>query len=386
MKDFELIKKTDYFAMFLFLAISGGQYFYIINGRYFVPLFLLFAMYYHYKQNGKFVLNKSSRFYILTIGYFLINYFIINPNHTLDNTFFPQMLLFLGSYFFITSFTFEKFKVTYLNTMAVMAVISLIIFMIVEAGILSPSEVSRGGRSFLLLFFHNVGWKELFGRLAGIYWEPGAYQIVLNMTFFLYLKEIISWDLSKSVKKKMCVVLLASVMTKSTAGFLMLAILIGYILLNKIRIKRFGLSAILSIIVSLAGVYILLQSDVVQEKLGQEDVSGSSYEIRKADNLAMLQMTIERPIFGYGIDSKEREAKSIALDNHTSSNGILSMISTFGLLYFLIYYVFLYRGVATLYERKMAMFVTLMFLFLNAFEVFWYFPLAFLFHYQYKRV
>lgn len=83
-------------------------------------------------------------------------------------------------------------------------------YICVESGVLTPVHTERSGRYFLMIAFHNFGWGWLFHRLAGIYWEPGAYQIILNSVLLLYFKEITSLELEKKLIKNIFVIVIAT--------------------------------------------------------------------------------------------------------------------------------------------------------------------------------
>lgn len=383
MKNIKFPIIFQYLIFFLFLAISGGQFFYMLYGRYFVPLFLIISILYHHRKHKGFYFNDS--FYFLVLGgfYLLIHYFFIYPDHV-GNTFLPQILLFIGSYFFISSFSFPRFKELYLNTIVFMGVISIILFLLVENGLVSPTTIIKNQHVHQMFMLHNFGWSRTgtFGRMAGIYWEPGAYQIVLNMTFFLYFRELISNKMTKAQIIKLLIVSIAVLMTQSTAGYMMIALLalycgVRYFIRNNITIK--SLTLLIALVIALPFLY---NSIIIQDKLAQKDRAGSSYEIRRSDNVAMIKMIQEQPLLGYGIDSKEKKARSLTLDNHTNSNGMLSILSTLGFLFFIIYAMFLFRGLYRIYSIRDGVIVFLLFMFLNAFEVFWYFPVAYIFHFQ----
>lgn len=377
----------QYMMIFLLLAISGGQFFYIFNGKYFVSAFFISSIIYHLYQNKRFKYSQSITFLFWSVSYLLIHYFFITPVHV-GNTFLPQLLLLIGSYFFYTSFTYERFKRMYLNTVTVMAVVSIALFFVVESGFVTPEYQTKGNSEALMFMFHKMGGegRSLFGRLAGIYWEPGAYQIILNMGLLLYINELINNKISKSQIRKFIIIIIALLLTQSTAGYMMLGLIGGYWTFRKLLVKGFSIKSIFITLIGIIVITILYNSSVVQDKLAQQDKEGTSYEIRRADNIALMIMIYEKPLFGYGQDSVEFERLSNALDNKSSSNGILSLLATLGIIYFYIYLRFLIKGLNRTYLIKRdVILIFVLFLFLNAFEVFWYFPLAFIFHFDFKK-
>ena len=372
----------DYLMMFLFLAVSGGQYFCIFYGRFFIPIFLLLSLYYHFRRYHGIKYFTSLWYILIGCSYSTIHYLLIYPDHE-KNTFIPSILMLIAAYLFLSSLTLSRFRRLYLNTVSVMAAISIFIFLIVEGGLVSPSVYSKGGLTSVMFLFHHMGNPSLFGRLAGIYWEPGAYQIVLNMVFILYSDVIIKREIGKSLRIKFLIILIAVLLTKSTAGYLMILALLSY-WGGGILMKHFSLQKIIMVVsVGVAASWFIYNSDAVQKKISQRELgyANSSYTIREADNMAMLKMISERPIEGFGIDSKDFIYRGTRLGSRTYSNGVLLMIVCLGIPFFIFYLFFIIMGIKRLYPNNSFLLILFLFLFINSFEVFWFYPVAFILHF-----
>ena len=57
-----------------------------------------------------------------------------------------------------------------------------------------------------------------------------------------------------------------------------------------------------------------IYSDVIQEKIFVDESESVSKKVRTENTLALLQMSSERPLLGYGIGSKEFFERSIVLN------------------------------------------------------------------------
>lgn len=370
-------KALIYLGFILFFLVSGGLYFYILHGNVFVPLFLFVSTILHLLIKRQINDLFTSAFFYISFIYIIIHYLLV-PEHV-GNTFLPQLLLFVGAYIFISTFNIIQFKKYYLTTITYIAIISIIVFFAVNIGIVGY-HAYEGTKVFA--FYHCVGNGGLWNRLSGVYWEPGAYQIPLNLTYLLYFQEILDNKIQRKDRIKFIIVTIALLMTQSTAGFMMLGIfLCAYIYesirQSKISIKKLGLFFI--IIVSIVGIY---NSDTIQNKLNRKtDADSSSYSIRMMDNIAMIKMIQNRPLFGYGQDSKEGRIISAQLGNLTNSNGILAMSVGLGCVYLLIYLMFLHKGLCKVYNNRLSFLILLLFIFLQSFEVYWYFPLSYTFHF-----
>lgn len=129
--------------------------------------------------------------------------------------------------------------------------------------------------------------------------------------------------------------------------------------------------------------YLLYSSKPIQDKLEQsKSDSRSSYTIRYADNMALMQMISEKPLFGYGLGTREFNTRSLQLDNETSSNGDLFFAALFGIPFYL--FVLLQCAVRAKDFNLPRWLFVLFFILFNIAECFLYYPLVFLFFIKLK--
>lgn len=123
--------------------------------------------------------------------------------------------------------------------------------------------------------------------------------------------------------------------------------------------------------------YIILMSDVVQDKINNE--SSASLISRQSDNLAMFQMVLEEPFIGWGLGSVDHLKRSDALGNWSNSNGILYMTSSVGIPWLILYLAFLCIGIYRLGFRNISLlFVLLAFLMMESNEKFIEHPVSYI--------
>lgn len=376
--EYNKIKQIEYYLMFLFLAVSGGEFYCMTFGRYFIPLFVLCSLGFHIKKYHRVRFFKTARYILIGWAYSAFHYFLLYPNH-IKNTFLPSSLMLIGAYLFLSSYSISRFKRIYLNTVYVMAIVSIVILIIVQLGIISPS-LNTGEEPTYMFLTHNLGRTEISRRLAGIYWEPGAYQIILNMVFFLHLNDFISMKINRYDRIKLGVILFAVLLTASTAGYMFLAALLFFLGMIKLKVN-FNLGKLLVVIFISAVAFVgLYKSSAIQKKILEKEqaYANSSYSIRLADNVAMYIMISERPIIGWGQDSVDLISTGEKLGARTFSNGILFIIVCLGFPFFFIYLYYLYHGIKRLFPNRNTIFLISLFLFMNSFEVFWFYPAAFI--------
>lgn len=380
MGDRYIISPKEYLMMFFFLAVSGGEFFCMAYGRYFIPLFFLLAFWFHTNKYHRIRLFKGARYIFIGLSYMIIHYYLIYPNHV-KNTFLPSVIMLFGAYLYLSCYSMPRFKRLYLNTVYVMAFVSIIIWGLVMINVLSPALQSYEDSGIYMFLFHNMGAGRISSRLSGIYWEPGAYQVILNMTFLFYIDDFVNKQIDRSDWKKFGVILVAVLLTISTVAYLFLALLVAYWSFIKLK-GKFTLTRLFAVgILSVVAVIGIYNSTAVQGKLQEREqgYESSSYTIRANDNLALLMMISEKPILGWGRDSQEYVKVGEQLGSISFSNGILSMIACLGFPFFFIWLFFLYGGVKRLYPYRNAIILTLFIIFQNSFEDFWWLPVTYSF-------
>lgn len=98
--------------------------------------------------------------------------------------------------------------------------------------------------------------------------------------------------------KKYIILIVALMLTKSTAGYIAFGIICIYVMFNVLDKRKIG-QAIIVTAFCVTCVSVLLSSDAVQEKFAQKnETRDTSYSIRMMDNLGLLRMIQERPIVG----------------------------------------------------------------------------------------
>lgn len=382
MTNKKLKVRWEYFNTLLLFLISGGAYFYMQKGSIFVPLYFL-SCYFYAKKWGKTLTKRESNFYLL---YYLIwssfSFYIIYPSHSESaNQFYTIALMLIGTYWFFSNITFKQFKIIYLDICSILAFISIIVYALAHMGLAPITTINIS----LFSFFHCVGWGTISERLFGIYWEPGVYQIVLNVALFIYLNEISNLSLNKKQKIKLSIIIIALLLTQSTAGYLNLAFLVGLIMFRSKKFRSNIFMFIMTFLVACSAIFYLYNSPIVQKKLSQKGTEGTSYEVRLADNVGMLKMTSEKPLTGYGLSSSDYDKRAYELGNATSSNGILAMSAMFGLPFLFVYLYFMTKGVKRIIRGLAANLCLPLIILFHCTEVYFYFPIALIFILNFKE-
>lgn len=195
--------------------------------------------------------------------------------------------------------------------------------------LIPPTSVWGG--AYRITPFHVYGLWNM-SRNQGIFWEPGAYQVFLNLGIFLTLfmnKKLMKWRL---------VILTATLLTTmSTSGYMICALLyLAYVIRNGKReqISRMLLSLFLFVPLAV----FIAQSGVITDKFQD---GNASFDRRSLDTSSNLELMIEKPLLGWGFQNNEILMERYSIPD--SSNSLLTFGYQFGLpmlLILMIYYYF----------------------------------------------
>ena len=285
----------DYVMVFLMLIVSGTVYATMLHGPLFIVIFFLFSSFYAFKYKRSF--NKKQITYLYMYMCFLLfsSVLVGGFDKASFNLSLGYIMLAAGAFFIMQTITFEKFRYICLNLTFFLAITSIILYILWQQKIITLTLI-RGplNDEYLIYLFNNFGWGYPFYRLAGPYWEPGVFQIILISSIMFYFNEITQFKLDIPFGKiKLIVIIIAILMTQSTAGYINLSLVAIAALINMHITKKNIFKTFIAIILLIFSSIFLLTSDVYTEKMNQKGEKGTSYEIRKADNLAMIAMTLE---------------------------------------------------------------------------------------------
>ena len=192
-------------------------------------------------------------------------------------------------------------------------------------------------RSFLLLFTYHITIEEAGGliRPDGFFFEPGVFQIYLNLYLYLAL-----FVLHKPRQTALAV--LAVLSTQSTTGMLICLILLGTALLQRLNRGSFGRKAATALMaLALAPPLLVMGYDNISDKLF--GVSQGSSWARQYDLVTGLNIVAENPWMGIGLDvERYLNASSLhgfegtlltaaQLRERPTSNGLVQLFYSMGI-------------------------------------------------------
>lgn len=371
----------------MFLATSGAVFWHGMSPVLAFTSLLLFALINTTivrKDLGK--INNNSFFFIVYVAILcIINYILYTPQFK-DNSEPAYLVILVAAYLIISRYEFYYFRKLITNVTYIITLIGLIIFGLFEMGIL-PTQVleTPSGTSFTVFVIYTLGWPDAFERYSGIWHEPGAAQIVTNSILWLHYTNFVKWKWEKGQLKKIFVIFLGSLFSLSTGSYIVLMLLIVAIVM-KIRLRG-RYKSILYIVIFLStfvGLSLLYNSSVVQNKIF--DVEGEHIsKIQRLDDIfALWKMTLERPLFGYGLGSVDFWKMSDIYGNTACSSGFLTYSASLGVSWMFVFLIYVWKGIKKMGFGKASIFIFIAIVLMQFNEKFVEYPITNLFVFNFK--
>lgn len=331
-KSDKRIKLIDYLAVFLLVISCGTAYFYLYNAGSTLLILLFFSFFYAINKKVKFKVNCFTVIYVLLI---LVNYLLFGYDMNLVG----DLIFLMSTFLVVSSSNYTVFRRAFLDVTVFLAIVSILFEALFLSGIISPVlyGAGKGGLFGHYLYCYHAFGGGLWGissQLYGIFWEPGIYQMILNIALLMNLDLLDKLSKIPSKRIKIITLVLAVVLTRSTTGYLTLGIIfVGYFVKNSAKSPKSKISAILSMIVF--GI-VVVSSSVITDKFSDDN---ASFIARSNDWTALTNAIITHPLWGSGVNAAAFEKVAVKFGMHGSkSAGILFQTAQMGLFWLFAYY------------------------------------------------
>ena len=377
----------DYFVVMMFLFTSGATFWVgSLSAAVTFILFLFVALInsMHIKQDFLIVSNSSITFVYCIVSLCLINYAIYQPEYK-DNSMIGYSVCLIGAYMIISRYDFFYFRKLLTNVVYWLSIIGIHIFALSELSVLpTQSLLTQSGTVYTMFGIYTLGWPELFHRYTGLWHEAGACQIILNTVLWLHFDNIVEWTWEKGMKVKIIIIFFASILTMSTGGYIVLMLLFLAVVLNlKIESNHKFLIFVVVFAISVIAAILMFNSSVVQNKLFDAEGEHVSKLERLSDINALWEMTLERPLLGYGLGSVEFWQKSDEYGNTACSTGLLTYSASLGVTWLLVFVFYLWKGISRFNLGKASIFLLIAVLLMQFNEKFIEYPITNIFIFQF---
>lgn len=317
----------------------------------------------------------------------LVNYFFNHDTTTYKGI--VTCIYLLSMCLIASSVNFGRFKNVMLLVANIIAVASIVVQFAYNLGLVGATDPHlQTANSPRALYLFNVDWSWAGeGRLASIYHEPGQYQIVLTYIICMFADELS--DIKRWFKpniKKFGIIILAFILTKSTMGYVVMGLVFFTMVTNVLLDGKNKL--IFPVIIGIAYlVFILIySSDAIQMKIEQSQNlnAHSSFAIRFADNVALLESIKDKPITGWGSDSLSLLKTLVNRGSVTNSNGVFLAAAELGVVYVFMWFVMLFRGLRRIYNLQLAIGLSIALMLTQMNEVGYFLPIIFIYLFRFK--
>lgn len=330
------IKQRDlilFIIVFIFLLMSGSAVG-LAYSSLFDPIYLVLSAFLFFFDRKHRNYSTSQLIVVTVLLFFYIsNLFIHMGTGVNERAYISYMMRIVASFFFGCSMKEEEFEKSYLDVMFVVAAYSLLMFMVSQTAGMIGGVRTLGKYPIHFLFNYN-GY--LLHRNSGIFWEPGAYQLFLNIALLYNFKRN-KFVLRRCINVPSILFTVSLLTTRSTTGYFAFAVVIIYLIYKNWKSfnnRQKMLTIIPLIILGAYFIYRIASSSVVIDKFFGR---GRSFSIRKNDFFSSIGAIREHFFVGYGIGTSQYQTMSMALGITSNSIGVFVAALYFGVLYALYY-------------------------------------------------
>lgn len=326
------IKVVEYSAVIMTIISTGTAFFFLYHVGFTLLMLLLSAFSICIYNNFRF----SPNFFTYTYSILII---LNTAVYGYEMVIIGDIIFLISSVLIYNSLNYNTFRKAYLNILLVICIISLSLYILFIFSIITPplyGDAKEGTHGHYIYAFHAFGGGQwgLFQGLAGLFWEPGIFQLIIN-TCLIHNLDLFEFRSNiRKRKLKLFILILTILLTRSTTGYLVLGLIIlGIVFYKSKRSKKFKILSIFFIF--LFWIFISI-TPVITEKFESDN---PSLLVRSNDMIALLQALWERPLIGVGVFSELFEQISFKYGMTKSlSPGLLLQSVQFGILWLLAYY------------------------------------------------
>jgi hypothetical protein len=347
-------KHSDAFGiimLFLIMMLSGGNL--LLPRSIMYGVVICGYLLYLYRHNNAITKNDISKSGHVFVGLFIflsLLHMIITRHYISNINAILKLLAGILVYKYYVYNGYEQFinDLSFLLKLFVILGVITLCFVIVTPGWYSVYNATAGGVSRKFYHIGFIFYVSAKFRLNGLFWEPGIYQIYLN----IYL--VMQFLLFKQ-KKWIILTLLLIVYTESTTGYIATAIILLYVgfLLSK-QHKSIASRVLIGMLFIMVFSYLVLPyvSANVQDKIIGE--KAGSFYARQADMIAGYEIVKEHPFIGIGANVEDFMHERSLIDdqgefsgsntaNRASTNGLFSVLYMYGFPLCIMYLIGIFR-------------------------------------------
>ena len=328
------VKLANYYLpIFLFILSSGSAvgnvYPNFIYPLYFFCVLLCMIL---YPNSIRFKFNNIIIAVVFTAIY-LLNYWYFQCDSPSLNSYVGNLLLLYGTFFLSAQMSFEVFKMKFSTLMFLIAIYSLIMYVLGLT--IHLEQYATVQNSMPILGIYN--YKDIvMARSSGIFWEPGVYQIFLNLAV-LFIIDVDHFKFTPKNTLQLAILAVSILTTRSTTGYVTFTCLIIYFIFRFFSSRKLAIKLLLiaPLVAALGGLVVMIvYSPTVYNKLF---VANPSTSIRLNDLTQSPQIIMESPLLGFGSGTYTEQYQNAIHGTIYSSVGIFLSAIRYGCIYMFLY-------------------------------------------------
>lgn len=290
-----IISFTEYLIVFFIVILSGSIVPFVFTDNYsgflIMLLMLLIVAWVIVFKNKK--IKISNTFMLLFLMISLLLMFLFKQEFNYAKEYLGMIIRIIIAFGAVMLIDKEIFMKKFVNIIFYISCISIFFYSI---GVVFPSfiyelplifdDVGTGFRCLYIYFYQGVNiWNF---RNTGIFWEPGAFQIFINLALIFEM-----YYFKSTNKKRMIIFSLAVISTISTVGISILFLVLFNKLIKMRSNIKYLIMALLIACIMLSGAI----ETLFLAKIGTNNASGVD---RWAGQMADIEVFLQSPLFGAG--------------------------------------------------------------------------------------
>jgi len=341
--QFQEYSPKEFFIVLSVILLSKSLYYESLGTNILLIIFSSFLM-----ISTNFINLKINKIVLLYIfGMIILVLINVDTNYSsflvLINRMFIALLL-------IYLVPFERFSKAFIDIILIISIISWFSWLVILLDIPSflPNFNGIDGRSLRNFIFFGV-WENFIDykifRNSGLWWEPGAFQIFVNLAFIFSLVN------NTMTMKRYSIFLITIITIVSTTGFIVFLILSLIYFKKYFTLKKNVLLRLIIFLISTVFTMIYM-APMIYDKLDSDSLSFSSFLSRYYDFLISFNMFVDNILIGYGFGSQIEKAVPYGenligyylydLSKPTGADGITMFIAQVGVFGLILVFPFLF--------------------------------------------
>lgn len=283
----------DCFIVLGCILLSKSLYYETYGDNLLLGGFIVFLIFCYNPANIKF--NKWTILY----SFFFVILVLFNTEF-IFSSFLVLCLRLTIAIYVVNTLNFKTFSEIFISIVLLIVVLSLVSILVIYFDISSPLPdfIGVSGRPLRNFIFFGV-WENFVTysviRNSGLWWEPGAFQIFINIAFIFSL-------LNNSLTRNRYLIFFIGILsTVSTTGVIVFGLLSSILwlrLIKKTEFKLFYISFSLTLLVLFSS--FILNFILLKFNGGIGGEASVSFLSRYYDFLISLTLFSENPVLGYG--------------------------------------------------------------------------------------